>query len=243
MLWRLIGPVVTKTHRDTWLVKAGPHILNLGGGGNLRADWLTADTDPRADVYVDLRHKLPFRESVIDGIMLEEVLEHVSLEGALYLLGECRRILKPGGVLRITTPDLEWLNTMRSDPALFLSDPFQVSAAAEAGGEGLPMRVRSLAAFNSTFYSHGHRFIYDAEGLRQLVRHCGFVGVSQTQYQETVSRLGKYDSHADRFRHSPCLSQCLECEKPLAGPEGDVGALTAALGLSERRLGDGQCNR
>jgi SAM-dependent methyltransferase len=188
--------------------------VNLGGGGNVGSDWLTADLDPRADVYVDLRRKLPFGDAAIDGIVLEEVVEHLRLNDALRLLEECRRILKSRGSLRISTPDLDWLNAMRNDSAMFFSDRFLVAAAARQTRGDLPAKLKVLAAYNSTFYDHGHRFIYDVEGLLQLIEYCGFANAKRSSYRDAEARLGHYDSHADRCGHSPELSQYVECEGP-----------------------------
>lgn len=52
----------------------------------------------------DLREPLPFAPSSFDLILLSEVVEH--LEDTQALLGECRRVLEPGGAIAATTPNL-----------------------------------------------------------------------------------------------------------------------------------------
>ncbi len=98
----------TRTYLRRWLNSPGPHILNLGGGGVLFERWLTADVDPRSDVYVDVTRPLPFRDATIDVVYSEEVIEHISPHHASAMLRECLRILKPGGWLRLTTPSLDY---------------------------------------------------------------------------------------------------------------------------------------
>jgi SAM-dependent methyltransferase len=55
-------------------------------------------------VGLDAGGHLPFREGVLDGVLAGEIIEHV-YDPAL-LLRECRRVLRPGGVVVLTTPNL-----------------------------------------------------------------------------------------------------------------------------------------
>lgn len=48
-------------------------------------------------------HRLPFDDSVFDGVLLNEVLEHVDDETAS--LSEIRRVLRPDGVLVVISPN------------------------------------------------------------------------------------------------------------------------------------------
>jgi len=60
---------------------------------------------------LDMRYDLHrFADSSIDAIYLGQVVEHMQPIVELpRLLGECWRMLKPGGKVRITTPDLDVL--------------------------------------------------------------------------------------------------------------------------------------
>lgn len=64
----------------------------------------TVQADLKADIYVDLT-KLSYPFSSIDEIRLHHVFEHFSRPVALALLCRWRDWLKPGGLLRIETPD------------------------------------------------------------------------------------------------------------------------------------------
>jgi len=61
----------------------------------------------------DLNHPLPFRDASLDGISLVEVIEHiVRAEG---LVDELARIVRPGGWLVLTTPNVvHWTYRWRS---------------------------------------------------------------------------------------------------------------------------------
>jgi len=64
---------------------------------------------------VDLRlvcadaRELPFAAGVFEGIAMVEVWEHVLLQDRAKLLAECRRVLKPGGRLVLSTPNYRGL--------------------------------------------------------------------------------------------------------------------------------------
>lgn len=60
-----------------------------------------------AAVNLDAGKPLPFRSGTLDGILAGELVEH--LFDTHSLLAECRRVLRPGGVLVVTTPNLATL--------------------------------------------------------------------------------------------------------------------------------------
>ncbi len=84
-------------------------LVNLGCGTRRHPDWTNADMVPAGpDVLaVDLRKRLPFADATLDAVYASHVLEHLTPLEARLLLGEMRRVLRPGGVVRIVVPDLE----------------------------------------------------------------------------------------------------------------------------------------
>jgi SAM-dependent methyltransferase len=55
-------------------------------------------------VQLDATEPLPFRNRSLDGILAGELIEHVYYP--MEFLNECRRVLRPSGVLVLTTPNL-----------------------------------------------------------------------------------------------------------------------------------------
>lgn len=85
--------------------------VNLGCGYrfNKGNNWVNFDfttTDPSVKA-VDLREGVPLPDCSADLVYLSHLLEHFSKQDAPLFLSECRRILKPGGILRVVVPDLE----------------------------------------------------------------------------------------------------------------------------------------
>ena len=80
------------------------------------------------------------------------------------LLGECYRALKPGGVLRVSTPDAERFLRSYAGDGEFLRHP------------GFPEPIETpLDRINQMMREYGqHLWVYDAESLILLLRKTGF---------------------------------------------------------------------
>lgn len=102
-------------------------LFNVGCGGNRPGDpWVNLDnlravlkegTPERANLdaeknYVDwdltALNSLPFRDAEADGILLSHVIEHLDCHQAAAVLKDCRRVLKPSGLLVVSVPSAEY---------------------------------------------------------------------------------------------------------------------------------------
>lgn len=85
--------------------------INLACGGKLcrQPGWTNADHNPSAkDVdNIDLLGPLPYPDKTFDVVYHSQFIEHLPTDKALAFMKECHRILKPQGVLRVVTPDLQ----------------------------------------------------------------------------------------------------------------------------------------
>jgi ubiquinone/menaquinone biosynthesis C-methylase UbiE len=89
--------------------------LNLGCGRDIRPGYLNLDLAkiPGLDVVADLEKPLPFADDSFDEVFTSHVLEHVS--DLFALLGELRRICRPGATIRIYVPHLSFFGAY-TDP-------------------------------------------------------------------------------------------------------------------------------
>lgn len=209
-VWPFIGGIATTTFLRRWATGPGIKVLNLGGGGNVRQEWLTADVTPRADVFVDCCKVLPFANCSVDQVMLEEVIEHVDYPQGLHLLRECHRILRSDGLLRVSTPDFSWFAKLQSMSSLEAEEQENRDFVLREGcrflrSQDAPNELLRAATLNQIFLSHGHRFIYTSQSLEELFRMAGFQ-FRRSTYRDINSKLASLDSHADRFGHPPEIS-------------------------------------
>lgn len=92
--------------------------LNLGSGTNVGIGWINLDCNyDTGDRVVDedgtrfiganfYGDDLPFAGASVDGIVMNHSLQCLTHDQILPCLRECRRVLKPGGALRILVPDI-----------------------------------------------------------------------------------------------------------------------------------------
>lgn len=84
-------------------------MLNLGCGRHCHPEWINVDhtrSVPGVIVH-DLNLPLPFEDASINCIYCSHFLEHLPRARAPVFLGQCLKMLKPGGVIRLVVPDLE----------------------------------------------------------------------------------------------------------------------------------------
>ena len=154
--------------------------INLGSGHWKLPGWISVDMDAQSlpEVCADLAKRLPFKSESADLLHSEDFIDQLELNDARAFLQECHRILKPGGVVRILTPDLERLAQLYLNEQGRLKTIWNdhVGVALQTGTAG--------EIFNIGMRFAGHTFLYDEETFSQLATECGFE-VRRTGYQES----------------------------------------------------------
>jgi SAM-dependent methyltransferase len=153
--------------------------LHIGCGDHLVPGWLNADKfDSRADIYLNVYGRLPFADDTFDAVYCEHVLEHVAIEKVRHFLAEVRRVLRPGGVFRVTVPDLEMFAAryVARDDGFFRPyiDMYQERAAR---GVRKTWIVRTNGAAFMTLANYRffqHRWMYDFETIKACGEAVGY---------------------------------------------------------------------
>ena len=163
--------------------------INLGSGHWKLDGWVNVDLDMESlpQVCANLAAALPFRNGSADLMHSEDFIDQLELEHARSFLSECHRILKPGGAIRILTPDLEKLAHLylhdQERLKYLWNEHVQVSLQIGTAGE----------IFNTGMRFAGHTFLYDAETFSQLAAECGF-DARRVEYQKSdISELEGLD--------------------------------------------------
>lgn len=170
--------------------------LQIGCGGNALRGWLNTDLNPGRDqIHLDATRPFPFADGVFDYIYSEHMIEHVSwLEGRA-MLGECRRVLKPGGVIRLVTPDLRRLTHLLTGP---LSDLEEAYLDYSVNTYQLPSGPnRAVHVVNNFLRAWGHQHVYDEASLREQLAAAGFADVVAASMDDSAHAclrgLAKHD--------------------------------------------------
>jgi predicted SAM-dependent methyltransferase len=164
-------------------------LVHLGCGNALLAGWVNLDCyppPPAKDVEIltlDLRRGLPLASGSVAALFSEHFLEHLPFDTvAARVLPEIRRVLQPGGKLRIGVPNGEY----------FVD---QYVAARTGNSEEIFERHRHgktrMTMLNEIAHGFGHYFVYDFETLSSLLAAAGFTA---------IRRCAPFDSTVEHFK-------------------------------------------
>jgi SAM-dependent methyltransferase len=165
------------------LVKAGrTRWLDVGCGNNIEPGFLRMDTYPvtrfpvkerrgyiRGDI-LRLGNSRAARLGGFDVVRLQHVFEHFTFEDGAKVLKNCARLLKSGGIMLITVPDLK-VHIRR-----YLHNQYKTSSFRYWAHERIPKN--SPNSFYFAMFAHSspheqHKWCYDYEGLRYQLAACG----------------------------------------------------------------------
>lgn len=186
--------------------------VNLGCGQTPTPGWINIDNSPtvrlartpfaklipskngfvRAVKKHDIRYgnalAIPVRDASVEVLYSSHMLEHLDRDEASEFLAEAKRVLKPGGVIRIVVPDLGKLVALYSE-----------THDANAFVAGLNMQTSKpktpLSKLRHTFVSgfrDEHFWMYDRDSLLNLLNKHDFKdAVSLNAGQTTISDPGE----------------------------------------------------
>jgi predicted SAM-dependent methyltransferase len=130
---------------------------------------------------LDVRSGLPY--SNVHFLFAEHFIEHLSYDAGIEFLGECRRVLSDSGVIRLSTPNLDWVWLNQYHPHSWRHD-----------GEA----VRDCFWMNRAFHGWGHQFLYNLQTLSETIREAGFAEVRTVSYgQSTHPELRDLEQHEE----------------------------------------------
>jgi predicted SAM-dependent methyltransferase len=177
---RASDPRVIRHYLDTHSVRK----LQIGSGPNLLTGWLNTDLVPdvhlagsRQIVFLDAVKPFPFDNMTFDYVFSEHMIEHVSAPDARFMCRECFRILRPGGRIRIATPNLAAIVGLYHEPGSELEQHYTDWVMTKFWPDH-PSGNPRCYVINQMFNSFGHQLIYDQETPSATLTDAGFDAVT-----------------------------------------------------------------
>lgn len=172
--------------------------LQIGCGGNMLDGWLNTGISFKEawhGVYLDAGKSFPLSDESFDYVYSEHLFEHLTYNQGVNMLKESYRILKPGGVIRIATPDLKFLLGLYKEPEKPLHKEYMEFSVRKSEMPAIPVYV-----INQFHTSWGHQIIYDQETLGQLLKDIGFKDIKACEVGESVhTDLQNLEAHFKVF--------------------------------------------
>jgi predicted SAM-dependent methyltransferase len=183
--------------------------LQVGCGPFSLDGWLNTDL-LSGDIYLNAEKKLPFENDSFNFIFCEHFIEHLYGDNGLKFLKECHRILRIGGVIRITTPDLEKLIELYFD-----TNPFARREECLRVIYGQESKLSPCEFFNNYMHNWGHKFIYDRESIASMLTKIGFTNLTfcdnkRSNHEALINLERHFEDYA---RLNPAETLIIEAEK------------------------------
>lgn len=177
--------------------------LHIGSGGNEFVDWLNSDLLPENSriALIDVSKIIPIESSSFDYVYSEHVFEHLNFFEQLNYFRETYRILKPGGKMRIATPNFDFLihltNTENSDiEKRYLSwnmNRFLKPITQELGNKA----DKKIYVINNYFKDWGHQLIHNKSSFINLISITDFKDVIECNVGTSLdNNLSNLEMHS-----------------------------------------------
>ena len=173
-----------KAYLDNMPIKA----LHLGCGPNILKGWLNTDVNAyEPAVCLDAIRPFPIEDNTLDYIFSEHMFEHISYESGKTMLRECYRTLKPGGILRLTMPTMDFLVKLYNEPDEELHQRYarwSLQQFAPQMYEDFASRNEKMSmalVVNNFMRFWGHQMIYNFSLLHTMLEQTGFINMKECQ--------------------------------------------------------------
>lgn len=165
------------------LNRKGSIKLNVGCGTDYKKGWINIDNNTdnnieKLDLNWDLRYPLPLPENSVDFIFNEHFIEHLSVEEGQTAIKDLMRVLKPGGVMRIATPDLEYIVEK------YINVPIDKDPTLGKFSSLNNIKTRA-ERMNAGFRFWGHKWLYDWEELERRINEAGYKKVKRCKLDKS----------------------------------------------------------
>ena len=175
--------------------------LNVGCGKTVVEGWLNLDLFETSSIpygqieqffrgededespiylwHLDITRETPIPDGHITSIYASHFIEHLDFEEGTRFLERCYRFMKPGAVIRLSFPDLRlWAQKYIENDSKFFAEYLRHHPA--------PYPVETTGEiFMSQLHGSGHKWGYDFESMRDVLKRCGFTDITSKRAFES----------------------------------------------------------
>jgi general secretion pathway protein G len=191
--------------------------------------------------FLDATRPFPLPDAAFDYVYSEHQIEHVPLEAGERMLAECHRVLRPGGVVRLATPDLQAIARL-AEPELDDERRHYVEYISRLLGLPGPDPTRVINSMFRAFGpddATGHQFIYSYDALAERLRAAGFTGVRRGALGESAhDALRGIERHTEVIgdervvRYETLIVEATRPESPVPAPARTAAGRMARAGFT-----------
>ncbi len=163
--------------------------LNVGCGKVKIPGFVNIDREPGGDIQCDVTQGLPYSDNSVDGIYSGNFIERLKQSEIISFFRECRRVLKPGGRVRIATQDLDTIISQ------YMENKWRQPWLKKYGYDWIQNRAEYI---NISLREWGHSWVVNEEELTRLANWAGLENPCRTNINESIdSRLSNLETRTE----------------------------------------------
>ena len=181
VVWAVNRPVASARFRAAARMMPRPIALEVGGLKK-RDGWLVVNINAVTPYYMDATKPWVFEHESLSHVYADNMIEHVPLSGGRTFLAEAFRCLRPGGTIRLVTPDVR----THVDMYLHGGSVVRSSLADEYRSLGVLIE-HPIDLLRTPIGEFGHHagYVYDFETLDDELQRAGFKPAVRHDLQES----------------------------------------------------------
>jgi len=156
---------------------SGPLRIELGSNAR-RSGWVVTNVSWRARYHLDAAQPWPTGPAAVDLVFADNMIEHLPLAAGRAALRHAHTALRPGGTIRLATPDVE------AAVRLYLGQNHeQAEAVMDMHRRAGRVAEHPVDLLRVPFNEHGHHvgYLFDEASLAAELKAAGFHGIRRCE--------------------------------------------------------------
>lgn len=171
-----VNTPMAKSRAEKALASASRPLKLEIGGLHKRSGWVVTNVNAVTRNFLDATGRWPLEDGSVSHVYADNMIEHIPLDAARAMLAEAYRCMRPGGVIRLVTPDL------RSHVELYLAGASSLDGTVAAHYRDCGLEVEhpiDLVRIPIASFGHHTGYLYDFDTLESELKRAGFHSATQ----------------------------------------------------------------